>query len=358
MSLLGDSTGGIRGISKRIGVGNWIDKQRASLVQRGINTAKGVRIQPNSNAIRTMLKTQQAKKLLGKFSPGAEDYIDGIIHKTEEWLGTRIKGGLNNYPNVLQHLSEYGSPIHGNRFLVGLTKPKGDDDANWFMQYGANDIDPWKHFKFVVQSASLPSTSISTNAVESPGPEVLMPYQIAYDDIALEVLCTVGKIEQDMHGLPEKRFFDAWMASVIDPWSMEIGYRESYVIPEMRISVFGPHDLQLPIMIVTLKNCYPISMDAVELSHDNNELIKITVNIHFEKWTYENTSHKPLTAERPQKFEAKQEYDIKGTRPDTTQYIYDGIERTTNAIKKLAPKKYLEDIYPPNHPGEGTTLIT
>ena len=333
MSLLGDSTGGIRGIPKQLGVGNWIDKQRKSIVDYGKNTAKGVRIRPNSTGIRAMLKTQQAKKLLGKFSPGAEDAIDGLIHKTEEWLGTRIPSTLNNYPTILQHLSEFGSPVHGNRFLVGLTKPIGDDDANWFTQYGANDIDVWKHFKFVVQSASLPSTSISTNAVESPGPEILMPYQIAYDDIALEVLCTVGKIEQDMHGLPEKRFFDAWMASVIDPYSMEIGYRESYIIPEMRVSVFGPHDLNIPIMIVTLKNCYPISMDAVELSHDNNELIKITVNIHFVKWTYENTSHKPLAVELPQKFEARQEYDIKATRPDTMDTIYDGIDAATSLAK-------------------------
>ena len=354
MSLLGNSTGGIRGIPKQLGVGNWIDKQQASLKERGINTAKGVRIRPNSNAIRAMLKTQQAKKLLGKFSPGAEDHIDGLIHKTEEWLGTRIPSTLNNFPNVLQHLSEFGSPVHGNRFLVGLSKPVGDDDADWFFQYGAKDIDVWKHFKFVVQSASLPSTSISTNAVESPGPEVLMPYQIAFDDIALEVLCTVGKIEQDMHGLPEKRFFDAWMANVIDPWSMEIGYRENYIIPEMKVSVFGPHDLNIPIMIVTLKNCYPISMDAVELSHDNNELIKITVNIHFEKWTYENTSHKPLTVEPPQKFEAKQEYDIKATRPDTTRYISDGMETAWNAASKYIPNKISQyDNYHHNHPGEG-----
>ena len=339
MSLLGDSSGGIRGIPKQLGVGNWIDKQRASLVQRGINTAKGVRIRPNSNAIRAMLKTQQAKKLLGKFSPGAEDHIDGLIHKTEGWLGTRVPSTLNKHPDILDHLNYYGGPIHGNRFIVDLHKPNGDSDTDWFFQYGANHIDELKHFKFVVQSASLPSTNISTNAVESPGPEVLMPYQIAYDDIALEVLCTVGKIEQDMHGLPEKRFFDARMANVIDPWSMEIGYRESYIIPEMRILVMGPHDLNTPVMIVTLKNCYPISMDAVELSHDNNELIKITVNIHFEKWTYENTSHKPLTVEPPQKFEAKQEYDIKATRPDTTRTIYDGIESATNAASKYIPTK-------------------
>ena len=339
MSLLGDSTGGIRGISKQLGVGNWIDKQQASLKERGINTAKGVRIRPNSNAIRAMLKTQQAKKLLGKFSPGAEDHIDGLIHKTEEWLGTRVPSTLNKHPDILDHLNYYGGPIHGNRFIVDLHKPNGDSDTDWFFQYGANHIDELKHFKFVVQSASLPSTSISTNAVESPGPEVLMPYQIAYDDIALEVLCTVGQIDQDMHGLPEKRFFDAWMSSIIDPWSMEIGYRESYIIPEMRILVMGPHDLNTPVMIVTLKNCYPISMDAVELSHDNNELIKITVNIHFEKWTYENTSHKPLTVEPPQKFEARQEYDIKATRPDTTRTIYDGIESATNAASKYIPTK-------------------
>ena len=94
MSLLGNSTGGIRGIPKQLG-----------LKERGINTAKGVRIRPNSNAIRAMLKTQQAKKLLGKFSPGAEDHIDGLIHKTEEWLGTRVPSTLNKHPDILDHLN-------------------------------------------------------------------------------------------------------------------------------------------------------------------------------------------------------------------------------------------------------------
>ena len=52
----------------------------------------------------------------------------------------------------------------------------------------------------------------------------------------------------------------------------------------------------------------------------------------------EDTHATARTIEPPQKFEARQEYDIKATRPDTTRTIYDGIEAATNAASKFIPK--------------------
>ena len=328
-------------------IGNWIDKLKPNPQQIGaaaLDKIKGVRIAPNSNTIRAMFKAQQMKKIAGRFSPGLEEGVDDIIRKSEEFLGLRIPARRYDPPEVLTKIGINNGPLMGNKFVVIIPPPPTNQHEDWFSQYSAEKLDPWQHFKFVVQSTSLPNTSISTNAIESPGPEVLMPYEVSYDDISLEMLCTVGDIEGDLTGLPEKRFFDAWMSNIIDPFSMEIGYRKDYILPKMIIQVFGPHDLKVPIMTVFLENCYPISMDAVELSHDNNDLMKVNVTMHFEKWSYYGVDEGKIKEfEAPQPETHKEIQDHRGSRSDYINDIYKEIKKTDKAIPKSVPKKLYND---------------
>ena len=328
-------------------IGNWIDRLRPLPQDMGaaaIDQLKGVRIAPNSNAIRRMLQAQQLKKIAGRFAPNIEEGVDNLIRKSEEFLGTRISANRYDPPKILTELALSNGPAHANKFVVSMPLPKVIDlDTNYFFQYAANKIKPDKDFKFVIQSASLPSTSISTNAVESPGPEVLMPYQVAYEDIALEMICTVGDIKEDQHGLPEKRFFDAWMANIIDPYSMEIGYREDYIMPNIKILVFGPHDFETPITIVSLLNCYPISMDAVELSHDNTDIMKVTVNIHYERWRYDNTEEDNFKQiEAPQPLKTQEQRNHIGSRPDLYSYGEKAIQGAIGYTKNNIPSEIKE----------------
>tara|TARA_Y100000817_G_scaffold274415_1_gene234666 strand:- start:101 stop:1135 length:1035 start_codon:yes stop_codon:yes gene_type:complete len=323
-------------------IGNWIDRLKPNPQEIGsaaLDKIKGVRIAPNSNAIRAMFKAQQLKKVAGRFSPRLVEDLDDIIRKSEEFLGTRIPHRRYDPPEILTKLGTFNGPLQGNKFVVIIPPPPKNASENWFVQYSANKVDPWQHFKFVVQSTSLPNTSISTNPIDSPGPEVLMPYEVSYDDISLEMICTVGDVEEDFTGLPEKRFFDAWMSNIIDPFSMEIGYRNQYVLPKMIIQVFGPHDLKVPIMTVFLENCYPISMDAVELSHDNNDLIKINVSIHFEKWSYYGVDEGKLkTFDAPQPLKHQEQQNHAGSRKDYISDIYSEIEKTAIEASKNIPE--------------------
>jgi hypothetical protein len=327
-------------------IGNWIDRLRPLPQEMGsaaLNQLKGVRIAPNSNAIRKMLQAQQMKKIAGRFAPELEEGVDDIIRKSEEFLGLRIPARRYDPPEILTKLGTFNGPAPANKFVVIIPPPPTNTSENWFSQYSANKIDPWQHFKFVVQSTSLPNTSISTNAIESPGPEVLMPYQVAFDDISLEMICTVGNIEEDHTGLPEKRFFDAWMSNIIDPFSMEIGYRKQYILPKMIIQVFGPHDLKVPVMTVFLENCYPISMDAVELSHDNNDLMKVNVTMHFEKWSYYGVDEgKIKTFEATQPLKHQEQQNHAGSRKDIIPEIYNTIESFGGYAKDQIPKQIKE----------------
>tara|TARA_Y100001970_G_scaffold33433_1_gene41559 strand:- start:76 stop:1116 length:1041 start_codon:yes stop_codon:yes gene_type:complete len=322
-------------------IGNWIDRQQKrveDIGQAAVDQLKGVRIAPNSRAIRAMHEAQKLKKLAGIYLPNVEEGIDDIIGKADEFLGRKLKAKRFDPPPIIHQMGVQNGPVFSSKFVVNIPKPPvASIDTNWFYQFGSTIKNPEKDFKFVIQSASLPSTNISTNAVESPGPEVLMPYQIAFDDITLEVICTVGDL-MGQTGLPEKRFFDAWMANVIDPYSMEIGYREDYIIPEMEILVFGNHDLKAPIMVIVLENSYPISMDAVDLGHDNNDIVKINVNLHFEKWRYQSdvTSKLKLT-EASQPIKTQEISNHIKIRDDVYSYVDNQITRIENYAKDNLP---------------------
>ena len=62
-------------------IGNWIDRLRPLPQDMGaaaIDQLKGVRIAPNSNAIRRMLQAQQLKKIAGRFAPNIEEGVDNL----------------------------------------------------------------------------------------------------------------------------------------------------------------------------------------------------------------------------------------------------------------------------------------
>ena len=171
-----------------------------------------------------------------------------------------------------------------NRFVVELLDPKIIRNANMLDNYiyrgGVRDTK--EHLEFSARSTSLPSKTLSTNAVEAPGPEQKYPYNDVYDDLTVTFMATRGK--NPKFGIPEKRFFDAWMNTVVNPENMLVNYSKDYTTNKFFISLISEQNEILA--KYRFDRLYPIGMGAVELSHDSEEVSTFEVTFSCDRWHY------------------------------------------------------------------------
>jgi hypothetical protein len=118
-----------------------------------------------------------------------------------------------------------------------------------------------KHLQFVVQTASIPSKTLSTNSVLAPGAEQKYPYAPEMEDLTVSFLCTRDYIE--------RAFIDDWMNTIVIPsgGSFFIGYRNEYSA-WMALQVFANDNSSFPAAVYKFNACFPISASAIDLSHE------------------------------------------------------------------------------------------
>ena len=93
----------------------------------------------------------------------------------------------------------------------------------------------------------------------------------------MNFICTSGEAV-------EKRWFDGWMSSVIDPETMAVGYKSEFAT---NISIALLNTVNNKVLEVEVQNAYPISMGGIDLSHANGEeIIEFTVTFAYDQWLY------------------------------------------------------------------------
>ena len=171
-----------------------------------------------------------------------------------------------------------------NRFVIELLDPNLIRRTNMLDNYiyrgGLRDTK--EHLEFSARAASLPSKTLSTNAVEAPGPEQKYPYNDVYDDLTITFMATIGK--NPNFGIPEKRFFDAWMNIVVNPENMLVNYSKLYTTNGFFISLISEQNEILA--KYRFDRLYPIGMSAVELSHEVAEPSTFKVTFSCDRWHY------------------------------------------------------------------------
>jgi hypothetical protein len=177
-----------------------------------------------------------------------------------------------------------------NRFVVELLDPNLIRRTKFYGSRGIMGSDIYngdtrttqQHLEFSARSTSLPSKTISTNAVEAPGPEQKYPYSDVYDDLTITFMATQGK--EHPYGIPEKRFFDAWMNIVVNPENMLVNYSKLYATNGLHISMINEKNVILA--KYRFDRAYPIGMGAVELGHDSEEASTFEVTFSVDRWHY------------------------------------------------------------------------
>ena len=203
-----------------------------------------------------------------------------------------------------------GGIPHLNRFLVNIPTVqalKENISSHKNVQRG---------LQFSARSATLPSKTISTNAVLAAGPEQKYPYQDVYEDLTVTFLTTKGK---DKH-LPERLFFEDWIDTVVNPNSMLIGFSNEYAV-DITLSVLSDkRSGQTKLVEYKFQRTYPIGIGAIEFAHDSEEIMTFEVTFSYDKWYREEETKiaesKNPESKLPEEKEVKH-YKFDRPTPDT-----------------------------------------
>ena len=194
------------------------------------------------------------------------------------------------------YIGDNGGILHLNRFLVNIPTVqalKENISSHKNVQRG---------LQFSARAATLPSKTISTNAVLAAGPEQKYPYEDVYDDLTVTFITTKGK---DKH-LPERLFFEDWIDTVVNPNSMLIGFSKEYAV-DLTLSVLSDkRSGQTKVAEYIFKRTYPVGISSLEFAHDAEAIMTFKVTFSYDKWYREEEtkiaeSKNPSTKERSNK---------------------------------------------------------
>jgi len=258
---------------------------------------------------------------------------------------------MNNINQTINGLSNYiasqGGIPHLNRFAVEIPYPE-----SMKVRYGDDERykNVLKFLHFSARSVGLPSKSISTNAVLAAGPEQKYPYTDVYDDLTVTFMPTKGKGE---FGLPERKFFEDWISTVVDQNNMLVGFSEgegAYSVP-LKLSVLSDQRGS-PSRLVqyNFSRAYPIAISEIQFAAAAHELMIFKVTFSYDKINREDITNmpdnkdnpasvlpdqtllgKPETPERPDRIWASDQFYAQPPKPKTPE--------RPNRVKKPEPPK-------------------
>lgn len=158
-----------------------------------------------------------------------------------------------------------------NRYEVVIPFPNTDRDGS-------------RLASLFCETASLPGYNIATTPARVYGESREMPYERVFDPITLTFYVDSGMLV--------KEAFERWMSLVIDPDSRAIQYYDTYVRP---ITIYVDNVDDTSPYALTLHECYPKTMQSIQLQADGKEVMKLSVTIQYHYWTSETMLIEPTT---------------------------------------------------------------
>ena len=141
---------------------------------------------------------------------------------------------------------------------------------------------------------NIPGKALSTQQTMRPGYERKLPYMEVYEDVEVTFVCTShsgdkSKLQDDSgyYGLPEKRFFDAWMNSIVDPSGSYFNYRNEYAT-EIQMVLYDDSNTQ--VCAFKFLNSYPIVVGSMVASMMEEQAAVLPITFNIDKWEYYDTS--------------------------------------------------------------------
>ena len=224
------------------------------------------------------------------------------------------------------YIGDQGGLPHLNRYAVEMTKPLSMVSNPEYNKVLNNLI-------FSARMASIPSKTISTNAVMAAGPEQKYPYADVYDNLSITFLVTKGIGV----GLPERKFFEDWMGTIVNESNMLVGFSTGTNAYGVDLFLSGLSDVRgktSRYVQYKFDRTYPIAISEIKFSSDSHELMWFSVTFSYDRFvrTEKIEDNKPnpksaLPPEKPKKAEDAEDFygEHRGlSRIDGKATIYEG----------------------------------
>ena len=176
-------------------------------------------------------------------------------------VGKKVTGPARKNP-IKDFVSEVksGGLARTNRYAVMMTLPF------------VFNSDVTKRAMMFCDQIQLPGTNFSTAQNRSFGEFRETPYEKLYDHINMSFYIDKNMLIKDM--------FDQWQSAIYNPNTRVFNFYDKYVtdiIIEVQDTTDKPH------YYVTLHECYPKSVGAVQLDYASKDVMKLSVSIAY-KW--------------------------------------------------------------------------
>lgn len=129
--------------------------------------------------------------------------------------------------------------------------------------------------------AALPGVSFGTNPVRSYGEFKEVPYEKIYEPISLSFYVDAK--------MTVKSVFDAWAELIQNVSTRDFNWPEEYTAPTIKIIVENSQGDKA--YMVTLYNCYPKSIGAIQLDYAAKDVMKLPIGITYQYATTEEMDY-------------------------------------------------------------------
>ena len=170
--------------------------------------------------------------------------------------------------DFMSKLDNLGSAAKRNRFTVEIIPP----------QTLVTDVQA-SQIEFLVKSISFPSRTFGSTTYRSGGKFGLeVPYEVTEEPVAISFLGT--------NDWKPRKFWYDWHEHIQSTNSYNMTYYKSF-IGTISISVYNEEEMEAttPTHKVTLHECWPKTIGAVELGWESMELVDFTVDMAYSWWT-------------------------------------------------------------------------
>ena len=176
--------------------------------------------------------------------------------------------------DFMAKLDGLGSYAKRNRFTVQIIPPE-----TLVSEVQASDIE------FLIKAVSFPSRTFGSTVYRSGGKFGLeVPYEVTEEDVSIVFLGT--------NDWKARKFWYDWHEYIQSNSSYNMQYYNKF-IGTIAISVYNEESQVAggtsgsPTHKVTLHECWPKTIGAIELGWESGELVDFTVDIAYSWWTQE-----------------------------------------------------------------------
>lgn len=166
-----------------------------------------------------------------------------------------------------------------NRYAVTIIPPKlmqGHPDST------SNNV---QFVNMMCESTVIPGVALETDIVHMPGETRSMPVLRDYSTMSLSFY-----VDKNM---AVRRFFDRWIASIIDQKTRKLSYYDDYIstINIRTVDVvtadpgFKDNSNKYAAYSVTLFEAYPKMLHDIQVSYSSDQIMTLRVDIEYKYWT-------------------------------------------------------------------------